>query len=106
MSMPTLCPLPSAGLIRFDGGDAQSFLRNLLTCDVAALTLDRSTYGGYCTPNGRVLAPFMQLPASLREPIQKQLSRFILRSKVKAADVTGEHTVIGIAGEGSASVVQ
>jgi hypothetical protein len=100
-----LCNLPDVGLIRFSGDDAQTFLHNQLTCDVAALAPGRSTYGAYCNPKGRILATFllwrtndalfMQLPASLREPIQKALSRFILRAKVRADDVAGDWALLG-----------
>jgi folate-binding protein YgfZ len=107
-----LCTLPDPGLIRFSGEDARMFLHNQLTCDVAALEPGRSTYGAYCTPKGRALATFllwrtedgyyMQLPGSLRERIQKQLTKFILRSKVKAEDVTGAWTYLGITGSDAA----
>ncbi len=116
MSGPIFCALPQFGLIRFAGEDAQTFLHNQLSCDVSALTPDRSTYGAYCTPKGRMLATFllwrsdqgyfMQLPSTLREPIQKQLSKFILRSKVKAADASGDWTLIGVAGKDAAALVQ
>ncbi len=116
MSRPIFCQLPQFGLIRFSGEDAQTFLHNQLSCDVAALTPGRATYGAYCTPKGRMLASFllwrseqgffMQLPSSLREAIQKQLSKFILRSKVKAADASGDWTLIGVAGKDAAVLVQ
>jgi tRNA-modifying protein YgfZ len=109
-----LCNLPDTGLIRFSGDDTQTFLHNQLTCDVAALAVGRSTYGAYCTPKGRVLASFllwrtqsayfMQLPAALREPIEKQLTKFILRSKVRAEDVTAEWVLLG-ASDGDAAVL-
>ena len=109
-----LCNLPDAGLIRFSGDDARTFLHNQLTCDVAALEVGRSTYGAYCTPKGRVLASFllwrtenayfMQLPGALREPIQKQLTKFILRSKVQASDATGEWVLLG-ASDGDADAL-
>jgi tRNA-modifying protein YgfZ len=93
-----------------------SFLHGQLTCDVNALGPGQSTYGAYCTPKGRVLASFllwrsgedfiMQLPAPLLQPIQKQLVKFILRSKVKAVDISNEWVEIGIAGPGAAAIVQ
>jgi len=107
--------LPHSGLIRFFGDDAQAFLHSQLSCDVAALAPTQSTYGAYCTPKGRVLASFllwrseeglfMQLPASLRQPIQEQLSRFILRSKVKAEDASGTRVFFGIAGNAATHLV-
>ena len=108
--------LPHPGFIRFSGEEAQPFLHNQLTCDVAALAPGSSTYGAHCTAQGRALASFllwrseqgffMQLPSSLREPVQKQLSKFILRSKVKVEDVSSDRALIGIAGKDAAALVQ
>ena len=108
--------LPQHSLIRFSGEDAQTFLHNQLSCDVAALMLSGSTYGSYCTPKGRVLASFllwrseqgyfMQLPFSLREGIQQQLSKFILRSKVKATDASSEYVTLGVAGKDATALLQ
>lgn len=104
------------GLLRFSGEDARAFLHNQLSCDVEGLQDGRSTYGSYCTPKGRVLASFllwraggeffMQLPSSLREPILKQLSKFILRSKVKAADVSADWMMLGVAGKDAGEIVK
>jgi len=49
---------------------------------------------------------FMQLPSSLREPIQKQISKYILRAKVKVADASPDWTLIGVVGTGAAALVQ
>jgi hypothetical protein len=116
MTKNAFCELAHFGLVRFSGPDAQTFLHNQLTCDVGALAPDTSIYGGYCTPKGRLLATFLlwrsgedffvQLPSSLREPIQKQLSKFILRAKVKATDATPEWTLLGVAGKDTAALVQ
>jgi hypothetical protein len=101
--------LSRCGLIAITGDDAQGFLHAQLTSDVNALTLNRSQYSGYCTPKGRLLASFllwrdeqgyfMDLPALLREPIQKRLSMYILRSKVKMRDASGDFACFGVAGE-------
>jgi folate-binding protein YgfZ len=116
MTKSVFCEISRLGLIRFSGAEAQAFLHNQLSCDVAALTPGKSTYGSYCTPKGRVLATFllwragedffMQLPSPLREPIQIQLSKYILRSKVKATDASTDWTVIGVAGKDAAAHVQ
>ena len=108
--------LPNQGLIRFSGEDARVFLHNQLTCDVEALGIKQGTYGAYCTPKGRVLATFllwhteqgyfMQLPSSLREPIRKQLTKFILRSKVKAEDASTEWSLHGISGSDAGTIVE
>src|SRR3970282_555981 len=116
MTKSVFCELAQFGLIRFSGAEAQAFLHNQLSCDVAALTPGKSTYGSYFTPKGRVLANFllwglcgdffMQLPSPLREPIQKQLSKYILRSKVRATDASSEWTLLGVAGKDVAALVQ
>ena len=116
MSKNFICELTQFGLVRFSGAEAQTFLHNQLSCDVAALTRNKSTYGSYCTPKGRMLATFllwrsgedffMQLPSPLREPIQKQLTKFILRSKVQAADASPHWTLLGVAGKDAAALVQ
>jgi len=108
--------LPDFGLINFSGEDAQAFLNAQLTSDVNALALTRSQYSGYCTPKGRLLASFLlwrsdqgyflQLPAALREPIQKRLSMYILRSKVKTRDASAEFSCFGVAGADSATKLQ
>lgn len=111
-----VCALPSLALIRFTGPDARVFLQGQLTCDVEALTPETSTYGSYCTPKGRILSTFllwragedyfMQLPAALREPVQKRLSTFILRSKVKALDATDEWALLGVSGRSAAALAR
>ncbi|MCW5604601.1 MAG: folate-binding protein YgfZ [Burkholderiales bacterium] len=103
-------------MIHFSGDDAIAFLHGQLTSDVAGLPPGRSQYSGYCTPKGRLLASFLlwrdasgcclQLPAALREPVQKRLSMFVLRSKVKVSDASDEHARFGIAGESATAVLQ
>jgi len=105
--------LSQCGLIAITGDDAQAFLHAQFTSDVKALALNHSQYSGYCTPKGRLLASFllwrdeqgyfMELPAELREPIQKRLSMYILRSKVKVRDASGEFACFGVAGEQAAA---
>lgn len=104
------------GLLALTGPDAPTFLHNLVSCDVAGLPANRSTYGSFCTPKGRMLASFllwrtdegclMQLPASLRESARKRLAMYILRSKVRIDDVTDRHAAFGIAGEGAVRFVE
>lgn len=107
--------LDAMGLIQFSGSEAAPFLHGQLTCDVTSLADGRSTYGAYCTPQGRVLANFllwraaddywMQLPRALAGAIQKRLSMYVLRAKVKASDMSDRHAVWGIAGDGASSVL-
>ena len=43
-------------------------------------------------------AYYMMLPRELCEPVRKRLSMYILRAKVKAADVSAEHALFGFSG--------
>lgn len=86
--------LDDFALLHFSGTDAAEFLHGQLTCDVKALRPGMSSYGGYCTPKGRLLATFLLwpehdgytllLPAAIAEAVRKRLSMYILRAKVKA----------------------
>ncbi len=111
-----LAELSHFGLIRFAGEDAQQFLNGQLSCDVNSLEPQHARYGSYSTPKGRMLATvllwreaggfFMQLPRSLREPIQKRLSIYVLRSKVKAEDASDARVLIGVAGKDAGAILK
>ena len=108
-----LAPL---GLIAFSGEDTATYLQGQLTNDVRKLAAGAAQYSGFCSPKGRLLAnftlwlhngdTFLQLPAELQEAIQKRLSMFILRSKVKARDARAEIVRFGVAGNAAASLVE
>ncbi|MBE7526738.1 MAG: folate-binding protein YgfZ [Burkholderiales bacterium] len=117
-SGPLLIDLSHLGLIRFSGEDAQDFLQGQLSCDIRAITPEKASYGGYCTPKGRLLCSFliwqdasdhsylMQLPAELVESIAKRLRMFMLRSKVLIQDNSGHFIRIGIAGQNAQAWLQ
>jgi folate-binding protein YgfZ len=108
--------LDQLGLIAVRGADARAFLHAQFTCDIAALAPNLCRHGGYCTAKGRLLAVFLvwqwndafflQIGGGQREIAQKQLSRFILRSKVTAADASAQYARIGVTGEGAAQAVE
>ena len=108
------CKILQCGVLRFEGPDAQAFLQGQLTNNLDALSATRSQFSGYCTPKGRLLASFllwqnsgayyMMLPRPLCEPLRKRLSMYILRSKVKAADVSDELTLFGVEGSVPAGI--
>lgn len=116
-SAPVLIDLSHLGLIRFSGDDAHNFLQGQLSCDVRNTSSSKATYGGYCTPKGRLLCSFllwqdtdgsylMQLPAELTETTIKRLRMFVLRAKVVIQDSTDDYVRIGIAGQGAYSLLQ
>ena len=109
--------LSHLGLIQFAGEDAQTFLQGQLSNDVRLLNGANSQWAAYCTPKGRMLASFLlwknaensyiaQLPAVLREALQKRLTMFVLRSKVKVTDESDTQVRLGVAGPGAEAAVR
>ncbi|MEO7320373.1 MAG: folate-binding protein, partial [Nitrosospira sp.] len=115
-----LADLSHFGLIHFLGDDAQPFLQGQLSCDVRAVnpSADGATaiYGSYCNPKGRMLASFlmwhdsggyvMQLPSELRAAIQKRMSMYVLRAKLKLGDSSDTLVRFGLAGNHAAELVR
>ncbi|SFU41515.1 hypothetical protein SAMN05216339_102102 [Nitrosomonas eutropha] len=117
-SASVLIDLSHLGLIRFSGEEAQKFLQGQVSCDVHTTDSGKATYGGYCTPKGRLLSSFllwqdisdysylMQLPAELTEVIAKRLKMFVLRAKVVIQDHTDDCIRIGVAGKHAHTLLQ
>src|SRR5690348_328743 len=103
-----LAVLDHLGILQFMGEDAEAFLQGQLSCDVARVSPRSSTYGAYCTPKGRMLANFllwcdeagffMALSRDIVSPVQKQISRFVLRSRVKVSNASDSMLLAGAAG--------
>jgi folate-binding protein YgfZ len=102
-------------LIAVTGDDATTFLHAQFTNDVQALQPGEAQWNGWCTPKGRLLATFLlvrraegyllMLPAEIAPAIAKRLAMFVLRSKVKIADVSELYARLGIAGDHAAATV-
>jgi folate-binding protein YgfZ len=119
-SATVLSDLSHFGLIHFLGDDAQPFLQGQLSCDVRQVDCSAASYGSYCTSKGRMLASFliwraskndgggylMQLPAVLQAGIQKRLSMYVLRAKVKLNDGGDNLIRMGVAGCRAAALIQ
>src|SRR5262245_47757022 len=100
--------LDHLGVLQVSGDDAADFLQGQLSCDVQALRPRESSFGAYCTPQGRMLASlllwrdgtgfFAALSRDLAAPTQKQLSKFFLRSRVKVVDASDSIVLVGAAG--------
>ena len=98
--------LEQYGLLHVTGEDARAFLHAQLTNDIEHLAPATARYAGWCTAKGRLLATFLvvpfpggfllQLSRDLVPAVAKRLSMFILRSKVKISDATGEWLQYGL----------
>lgn len=108
--------LSHLAVLDFSGADATSFLQGQLSCDVEeAARSGVSTFGSYCTPKGRMLASFLLVPdagnwrmilsASIAQSIQKRLSMYVLRSRVKIASVSQAFALFGVGGADALAVL-
>ena len=102
----TLCDLGQSSILRVSGEDAQSFLQNLLSNDIKEISASRAQHSSFNTAKGRMLANFliwmdggdylMMLPCTLAATLQKKLSMYVLRAKVKIT--LDERIALGISG--------
>jgi len=103
-----LALLSHLGVLQFSGEDAETFLQAQLSCDVAKIGLKSSAYGAHCSPKGRMLANFllwreeagffMALSRDITAAVRGNISRFVLRSKVKVSDASDTIALAGVAG--------
>jgi len=101
--------LDHLGVLHFGGDDAEAFLQGQLSCDVAAVLRDTASPGAYCSAKGRMLANFllwrdadgfvMALSRDLVVPVQKQIAKFVLRSKVRIAEAGASTVLLGASGD-------
>ncbi|MDR2195817.1 MAG: folate-binding protein [Gallionellaceae bacterium] len=109
-----LCDLDQFGTLRISGDDALSFLQNLLSNDMRAVDGQHAGFGSLNTPKGRMLATLLiwregadycvQLPRDLLAAIQKKLTLYVLRSKVKVTDASDEIVCLGLGGHDAAQL--
>lgn len=102
------------GLLRVSGADATSFLQGQLTCDMNSVGVGFATYGGLCSPKGRLLATFLVVRApdewllvvtrELSASIAKRLSMYVLRAKVCVEDASAGWRIRGLAGPGGGAL--
>ncbi|MDD5331097.1 MAG: folate-binding protein YgfZ [Sulfuricella sp.] len=110
-----LVDLSHLGVIGASGEDSLTFLQGQTTNDVR-LAADRAQHNSLCSPKGRMLATFLlwrgedghllQLPAELQAGIQKRLTMYVLRSKVKIRDAGAETVRFGVAGADAENLLQ
>lgn len=103
--------LAGYGALSVTGPDARVFLHAQLTNDLLELAADRARIAGWCSAKGRLLASLvviphgdgflLQLARDLAAPVARRLAMFILRSKVKLHDASGEWQQFGLWGAGA-----
>ncbi len=104
------------GVIRVDGVDAAQFLQGQLTQDFLHLGLSEARLAAYCSAQGRMLASFYGCRRSGGEILLvcsrdilaatvKNLSRFVLRAKVRLSDASDDYDLYGLAGAACEAVL-
>ncbi|MBW8284301.1 MAG: folate-binding protein YgfZ [Rhizobium sp.] len=89
--------LPDRALIRVSGADAEHFLHNLVTTDIAALPQGEAWPGALLTPQGKILFDFLvwrdgdgfvlDTSVGQRDALVKRLSMYKLRAAVEIAPI-------------------
>ena len=103
------CALAHLGVLRAQGEEAARFLHNQLTQDFALQRAGQARLAAFCNAKGRMLATFVGVAwapddillvtsRDLLAQTLKRLAMFVLRSKVKLSDATGDFHVFGLAG--------
>jgi folate-binding protein YgfZ len=106
----TAIPLRHLGLIHATGGEAASFLHNLLSSDVGKLAAGAAQWTSFNTAQGRMLANgllwrddddgphSLAVAADLAPVLREKLSVYILRARVELAGPVPERAFIGLVG--------
>ncbi|MBB3608905.1 folate-binding protein YgfZ [Rhizobium sp. BK602] len=87
--------LKDRSLLRVTGAEAEPFLHNLITTDLASLGVDEARPGALLTPQGKILFDFMiwrdgagfllETDAAQRDGLLKRLTMYRLRAPVEFA---------------------
>ncbi|MGO8143837.1 folate-binding protein YgfZ [Rhizobium leguminosarum] len=96
--------LKDRSLLFVSGAEAQSFLQNLITTDIAALGADEARPGALLTPQGKILFDFMiwqdgegytiETDAGQRDGLLQRLTMYKLRAAVTLAPSTEEGVTV------------
>ncbi len=110
-----MVPLGHLGLIQAEGDDTKGFLHSQFTSDINHLGANQAQLSAWCSAKGRMQASFLvwreddryllALADDLQEAIQKRLTMFVLRAKVKLASLNEQRVMLGIAGPNAAEAL-
>jgi len=104
--------LEARGLLRIAGPDARSFLQGMVSNDVTKVGPERAIWSAFLTPQGKFLHEFfmteepgavsllLDCEAARLDDLRGRLARYRLRAKIELTDVSADHAVAAIFGEG------
>jgi folate-binding protein YgfZ len=114
MAQGSLARLGRRGVVAVGGEEAQTFLNDLVTADVAGSGGGRAAYAGLLTPQGKVLFDFIvfrdearflfDLPRASAADLARRLAFYRLRAKVTIDDISADHEVLAGWGDGEPRV--
>ncbi|WP_018182527.1 YgfZ/GcvT domain-containing protein [Kaistia granuli] len=88
--------LADRGAVFIGGAEAESFLQNIVTTDMAAIDATGAGFGALLSPQGKILFDFLilkvedgylfDLPRALAADFQKRMTLYRLRAKVEIAN--------------------
>ena len=106
MSAMTHVRLPNRGLLRVSGEDAEDFLQNLVSNNIARASADTAVYATLLTPQGKFLHDFFAIrddagflldcEADRLPDLKRRLTLYKLRAKVELSDETENWQVLAI----------
>lgn len=106
MSGTTYTKLPNRGLLRVSGADAETFLQNLVSNNVAKAAPGVAVYATLLTPQGKFLHDFfvfrdgedflIDCEADRLGDLKRRLTLYKLRSKVDLAEETDQWSVFAV----------
>ncbi|MBT7411531.1 MAG: folate-binding protein YgfZ [Candidatus Thioglobus sp.] len=98
--------LNNRALLKFSGGDTQSFLQGQFSNDIDALEGGAVQLNAYCQHQGKIIALlwvikrdddfYLSFPSDLAELVTKRLTMFKMMSDVTITDVTNEIIQLGV----------
>ncbi len=104
MSQGLVARLGRRGVVAVGGEEAEKFLNDLVTADIAGAGGGRAVYAGLLTPQGKVLFDFIvfrddsrflfDLPRANAADFAKRLGFYRLRAKVTIDDVSNDRSVL------------
>jgi folate-binding protein YgfZ len=105
--------LQARGLLRAGGPDARNFLQGMVSNDVTKVGPERAVWSAFLTPQGKFLHEFfmteepgadsllLDCEAARLDDLRGRLARYKLRAKIELTDVSPEHAVAAIFGDGA-----
>ena len=103
MGQGRIAELPNRAVVAVGGPEAERFLNDIVTNELAAIPDAGAAYGGLLTPQGKILFDFIvfrdrnrflfDLPTDSRDDFVKRLGFYRLRAEVNIDDISGDHRV-------------